>query len=265
MRDTLSRSLPRLLFAGRAPSTGPGRIEPFLSHSELKGMFETIGARYDLQNHLLSLGYDRRWRRRLVDAARPANESLILDMAVGTGDIAIPLALRYPTIRVVGIDYSPRMLRAARRKIAAAGLAARITLRISDIRHTPLDSKTADLVTSAFTLRNLPDRKAALAEFHRLLRPGGRLLVLELAIPQRGAARLVYRPYFDHLMPLFGNLLSRTDYAYSYLRESVHAFPQPSAFCEEMRACGFDRTKALPLGYGTAVLYVGHRGGASLR
>lgn len=223
-------------------------------------MFETIGARYDLQNHLLSLGYDRRWRRRLVDAARPPEGAVILDMAVGTGDIAIPLALHYPTIKVIGIDYSPRMLRAARRKIATAGLEKRIALRMADIRLTPFDSDTADLVTSAFTLRNLPDRKVVLAEFHRLLRPGGRLLVLELALPQRGAARFVYRPYFDHLMPFFGNLLSRTDYAYSYLRESVYAFPQPSDFCEEMRSSGFTRTRAHLLSYGTAVLYTGLRG-----
>lgn len=224
-------------------------------------MFETIGARYDLQNHLLSLGYDRRWRRRLVEAARPANGSLILDMAVGTGDIAIPLALCYPTTRIVGIDYSPRMLRAARRKIASAGLGSRITLRESDIRATRLPSARADLITSAFTLRNLPDRETVLAEFHRLLRPGGRLLILELALPQRGAARLFYGPYFDHLMPLFGNLLSRTDYAYTYLRESVHAFPRPSEFLEEMHASGFVRTKAFELSYGTAVLYIAIRSG----
>lgn len=261
MRSAFSRSLPRFFFSAHSPAAGPEVIEPFLSHGQLQDMFERIGSSYDFQNHLLSMWRDRKWRSILVDAVQAPPDALICDMAVGTGDVAIPLARHYPSARVVGFDNSPRMLERAKKKIAAAGLQKRVSLERSDIRATRLDAAAADVITSAFTLRNLPDRPTVLAEFHRLLKPGGRLFILELGIPPRGPARLVYQPYFDHFMPFLGNLLSRTDYAYSYLRESVHAFPGPDDFVGELRTAGFRRPRAVPLSYGTAVLYICTRGG----
>lgn len=219
-------------------------------------MFETIGGRYDLQNHLLSLWRDTQWRRILIEAIQAKPDSVICDMAIGTGDVSIPTARRYPGTRLFGIDYSPHMLRVAKRKIAAARLSDRIELVQSDIRATPFGPRSADVITSAFTLRNLPDRETVLTEFRRILKPDGRLFILELALPDSGPARLVYQPFFDHLMPLLGNLLSRTDYAYSYLRESVHAFPKAPEFLEELFAAGFPRSRAISLSYGTAILYI---------
>ncbi|HUX21970.1 MAG TPA: ubiquinone/menaquinone biosynthesis methyltransferase [Spirochaetia bacterium] len=259
MKNALSRTLPRLIFSDRAPAAGPEVIEPFLGHVQLMGMFNRIGSSYDLQNHLLSFGLDRLWRRLFVDALRPPAGATICDMAVGTGDIAIPMARRYRDVKIVGVDYSAGMLAVARRKIAAAGLADRISLVESDMRATPIPSSSAEVITSAFTLRNLPDRDRALGEFKRILKPGGRLFVLELGMPERFPVKLIYRPYFDHFMPFLGNLLSRTDYAYSYLRESVYAFPKPHLFLDELRECGFRRTRAVKISYGTAVLYTARR------
>jgi demethylmenaquinone methyltransferase/2-methoxy-6-polyprenyl-1,4-benzoquinol methylase len=222
-------------------------------------MFNRIGSSYDLQNHLLSFGLDRLWRRLLVDVVRPQGGATICDMAIGTGDIAIPLAQRYRDVKIIGVDSSAGMLSVARKKVAAAGLEERISLVESDMRNTPLPSSTADVITSAFTLRNLPDRDRALNEFRRLLKPGGRIFVLELGMPELFPVKMIYRPYFDHFMPFLGNLLSRTDYAYSYLRESVYAFPEPQGFLEELRACGFRRTRAVRISYGTAVLYMARR------
>ena len=222
-------------------------------------MFDRIGSSYDMQNHLLSFGLDALWRRFFVDVVQPSEGATLYDMAIGTGDISIPMARRYPTIRVVGVDYSSSMLIRARRKIRTAGLEERISLLESDIRECPLPDSTADLITSAFTLRNLPDRDRVLSEFHRLLKPGGRLCILELGLPQGGAARMLYEPYFDHVMPFVGNLLSRTDYAYSYLRESVRAFPRPEEFLSELRRAGFAKSRAVYISFGTAVLYLARR------
>lgn len=256
MKHNVSRSLPRLVFSHHARAVGPPVIEPFLGSGQLQRMFDRIGPSYDMQNHLLSFGLDALWRRFFVDVVRPPEGATLYDMAVGTGDIAIPMARRYPTIRIVGVDYSSSMLIRARKKICAAGLEERISLVESDIRECPLPDSTADVITSAFTLRNLPDRERVLAEFHRLLKPGGRLCILELGLPRRGAARMLYEPYFDHVMPFVGNLLSRTDYAYSYLRESVRAFPRPEEFLSELRSAGFPRTRAVYISFGTAVLYL---------
>lgn len=259
MKNNVSRSLPRLIFSARSPAAGPEVIEPFLGHLQLQRMFDRIGSSYDMQNHLLSFGLDTLWRRLFVDVVRPAAGATLCDMAVGTGDIAIPMARRYPDVRIVGVDYSSSMLAKARTKIASAKLEERISLVQSDIRDTPLADSAADVITSAFTLRNLPDRDRALNEFRRILKPGGRLFILELGMPELLPVKMIYRPYFDHFMPFLGNLLSRTDYAYSYLRESVYAFPKPQGFLEELQSCGFRRTRAVKISYGTAVLYMASR------
>ncbi len=225
-------------------------------------MFQSIYGTYDAQNHLLSMGRDIRWRRRLAERLRAAAGGTLCDMATGTGDVAIAAARRWPAVRVVGIDYSDRMLSVARAKLGSLprSVAARISLRSGDIRRSGLPDSSADMLTNTFALRNIPDRSQVLREFHRVLKPGGRLFVMEPGIPAAAAARLLYRVYLSAILPLLGNLLSRTDYAYTYLKRSIEGFPEPAEFLAELRRAGFSRCRAVPFDYGIAVLYTAVKG-----
>ncbi|WP_455381644.1 ubiquinone/menaquinone biosynthesis methyltransferase [Salinispira pacifica] len=261
-RDTLSRRVARFLYGNRETVRGPLRIGAFLGDSQLHRMFETIGRSYDMQNRLLSAGRDAHWRHILVDLVGREPADTVCDMATGTGDVAIELVRRLPGLSVVGVDYSRGMLCRAGEKIAQrrnSPVRNRIRLVESDIRSTPLESGSADVVTISFALRNLSDRGPALEEFRRVLRPGGRLYIMEFALPGTFPLGTIYRFYFDHVMPLFGNLMSRTDYAYSYLRESVHGFPTPHRFIEEIESAGFTRTHVIPLTFGLANVYCARR------
>jgi len=256
---SFARSASRYLFPHRPGLRGPIEVEAHLPDPALRGMFDTVGSTYDWENRLLSLGWDSRWRRVLAAMARPRAGEVVCDMAVGTGEVAIAIAKRYPRSRVVGVDYSKGMLKRARLKVDEKCLAERINLVEADVRATSLAGASVDVVTNAFGLRNIPDRPAVLAEFLRVLRPGGRLLILDFALPTLPLIGPLYRGYFDHLMPLAGNLLSRTDYAYSYLNLSVKAFPKPPAFLEELAKAGFVRLHATLLSYGLAVIFRGER------
>jgi demethylmenaquinone methyltransferase/2-methoxy-6-polyprenyl-1,4-benzoquinol methylase len=262
-RGLPARFLPRALFAGRARASGPDAVGTFLSDRDLHQMFETIGGTYDAQNHLLSLGRDIRWRRVLVGRLRCREGESLCDMGTGTGDVAIAAARRYPGVRVAGIDFSERMLGRALAKAAVLPeeVRRRISLRPGDIRGSGFPDGFADVLTSAFALRNIPDRAPVLRDFHRVLRPGGRLFILETCIPTARLVREIYALYVARVMPFLGNLLSRTDYAYSYLRHSIEGFPPPSAFLEELAAAGFERCRAVPLTFGIAVLFSAFRGG----
>jgi demethylmenaquinone methyltransferase/2-methoxy-6-polyprenyl-1,4-benzoquinol methylase len=160
---------------------------------------------------------------------------------------------------VIGVDFSPAMLRAARRKIRAHGFADRIELRRGDLRELPLGSGELDAVTLCFGIRNIAERRRVLAECFRVLKPGGRLAIMEMTLPERGIIGAVYRWYFDHLVPFLGNVLSRTDYAYSYLVDSVHDFPADEAFLGEIRDAGFGSAGVLRISFGTARIYRGRK------
>lgn len=260
--DTLSRRITRLLYRSRPVARGPSHVGSFLGDSQLHRMFETIGTTYDVQNRLLSLGRDRHWRRMLVNLIAREPVAAVVDMATGTGDVAIELARRFPAVEIVGVDYSQKMLAVAGSKLDRernAPIRDRIRLLRSDIRRTALPAGSADVVTISFALRNLEERSPALAEFHRLLRPGGRLFIMEFALPDSPVIGRGYRLYFDHLMPLAGNLLSRTDYAYTYLKKSVHGFPSPSAFAAEVKRAGFVEVKAVPMTFGLSTIYCARR------
>jgi demethylmenaquinone methyltransferase/2-methoxy-6-polyprenyl-1,4-benzoquinol methylase len=227
-------------------------------------MFTAMSGTYDVQNRILSLGRDAGWRRVLVETVRARDGELVCDMATGTGDVGIAIARRYAGVRVIGVDYCDRMLDVARRKLAClpAAVSERIDLRLGDIRSTDVPSSRVDVLTNTFALRNIPDRAPVLAEFRRVLRPGGRLYVMEPGIPTTPAMKLVYGLYLTRVMPFLGNVLSRTDYAYSYLRHSIECFPGPREFVAELDAAGFTRARAVPLSFGIAVLYEAIRGGS---
>ncbi|HUX11792.1 MAG TPA: ubiquinone/menaquinone biosynthesis methyltransferase [Spirochaetia bacterium] len=259
---TISRLFSRILYSARSAARGPFLVESFLPDSQLHDMFENIGTTYDVQNHLLSFGRDIHWRQILALLVGREPAEVVCDMATGTGDVAIELARRYRSLRIFAVDYSQKMLAVADSKIRKPGNARirdRIQLIHSDIRRTPVAECSADVVTISFALRNIPERRPALEEFFRVLKPGGRLFIMEFALPQSRFIGRAYRLYFDHVMPFIGNLLSRTDYAYSYLKESVHGFPSPERFSAEIAAAGFDGVKALPLTFGLSTVYCARR------
>lgn len=200
-------------------------------------MFDAIAPRYDLLNAVLSLGIDRGWRREAVAAALAKGPRDVLDVATGTADLAIALHRGRPGANVTGVDFSESMLDVGRAKAARAGVAVR--LEVGDGTALPYPDGAFDAVTIAYGLRNFADVDAGLREFRRVLRSGGRLVVLEFPPPPRGIFGRLFRAYFTRVVPLVGGWLSGRRGAYTYLPASVLAFPDPAALAARMRAAGF--------------------------
>lgn len=221
-------------------------------------MFDGIAPRYDLLNHLLSLDIDRWWRRRVVAEVRRDAPRQILDMATGTGDLAIELARRIPGAHVTGVDLSDRMLAQARRKVAARGLADRIGLQQGDAEH-PAAEVCYDVATVAFGVRNFGDLHAGLCGMARTIKPGGKVVILEFSQPRNRLFRALFGFYFRRILPFVGGLVSRDRRAYDYLPASVREFPSPEAFLAMMGRAGFADCRARSLSGGIAYIYIGVR------
>jgi demethylmenaquinone methyltransferase/2-methoxy-6-polyprenyl-1,4-benzoquinol methylase len=233
-------------------------------------MFDGIAPRYDLLNRLMSLGLDRRWRRKTV-AALGLDESVdpgtpgripgrilgrILDLATGTGDLAVAVAVRHGDVQVVGVDPSAGMLDIGRDKIARAGLAERVSLEMGDAQELGFEDGAFDGVCMGFGIRNVPDRPRALAEMARVARPGGRIAILELSEPRRGIMGTLARFHIRVLVPRMGALLSGSR-EYRYLQESIAAFPPADEFAQMMRDAGIEVLAVHALSFGACHLYVG--------
>lgn len=203
--------------------------------NQVRSMFARIAGRYDFLNRSLSAGTDRRWRRRAVVRAGELRGRLAVDACSGTGDLA--LALACGGARVVGVDFTPQMLARARAKAERAASAPIFVL--ADALCLPVRSASADLCTVAFGLRNVADRRAALREMARVLRPGGLALVLEFTTPPGRIFGALYRAYFTRLLPALGRVVSGDREAYSYLPRTVASWPAPSELEREMGECGF--------------------------
>ncbi len=219
-------------------------------------MFNTIARRYDLLNHLLSLNVDRRWRRALVAYAEPRANDRVLDVATGTADVAIEFATRSRAAEIVGVDLSSGMLQVARDKLARLGLAQRIALREGDALSLPFDDASFDVVTIAFGLRNLPDYARGVSEMARVLKPGGRAVVLEF-LPPRGVALVAYRAYLTAFLPVTGRLVSGSPEAYRYLSASVREFVSEEDVRALISGAGLARVESRRLTGGVAGLYRG--------
>jgi demethylmenaquinone methyltransferase/2-methoxy-6-polyprenyl-1,4-benzoquinol methylase len=216
-------------------------------------MFDRIAPRYDFVNRVLSLGLDQSWRRRAVRALQLGERPRVLDVATGTGDLAIAIARACPGAQVIGLDPSPRMLAIARAKLERRGLD--VTLVEGDAQELPFKSCELDAATIAFGIRNVPDRARALRELARVVRPGGRISVLELGEPRAGVMAGLARWHTRVVVPRLGALLSGAR-EYRYLQTSVAAFPPADQFAEVMRGAGLDVVEIAPLTFGACTLFV---------
>ena len=232
---------------------------PLLRDFQVKRMFEDIAFSYDFQTSFLSLGRDIQWRKILAGSFLAQSGSWVLDMATGTGEIAIEICRQNPGVRVIGLDYSPRMVAIGAKKAKARRLENCICLSIGDARTLPFKNDCFDAVTMGFGIRNIQERENVLAEFRRVLKPGGCLLIMEFDYPEDTLMRALYRLYFHWIFPTVGNWLSKTDYAYSYLVDSVRAFPRPKEFLKEMEEGGFHHLRVKSLTWGIARIYSGKR------
>jgi demethylmenaquinone methyltransferase/2-methoxy-6-polyprenyl-1,4-benzoquinol methylase len=212
-------------------------------------MFGEIAHRYDLANHLLSGGLDFLWRKRSARLVQACKPSRILDLATGSGDLALTLKRACPGALVIGADFCPPMLSVARQK----GL---MNLVAADGLQLPFAAGTFDAVTIAFGLRNMASWSKALAEMRRILRPGGLTVILDFSIPP-APLRWVYRPYLHHVLPRIAALLTGKKAAYDYLGDSIEEFPQGAAMCRLLEEVGFVETRAAPLSGGIVSLYTG--------
>lgn len=223
---------------------------------DVQAMFASIAPRYDLLNRVLSLGVDRSWRRVAAGEALALRPARILDVATGTGDFALELKRRAPHAEVTGSDFVPEMLQLARDKARARQLD--LTLDEGDALNLPYPDASFDTVTCSFGFRNFADYGRGLAEFWRVLRPGGRLVILEFPPPGGGVFGHLFRFYFRQVLPRIGALVSGNAGAYTYLPESVLAFPDPGRLAGLMRATGF-RTRYQLLSFGIAAIHVGDK------
>jgi demethylmenaquinone methyltransferase/2-methoxy-6-polyprenyl-1,4-benzoquinol methylase len=226
----------------------------------IRQMFDTIAPRYDLLNRLLSLRQDVSWRRALVSAMAPGKNGRTLDVACGTGDVALEILRRHGSrMAVIGLDFAPGMLRLAKKKINTFSSGEQIQLLAGNALALPFANGTFDAVTIAFGIRNIQDKNSVLKAFYDCLKPGGDLFVLELSTPSKGWLRTAYLFYFRKLLPMVGGLFSHNIGAYRYLPESVLHFPPARQFARLMRDAGFVGVKYKPLSLGIATLFVGHR------
>ncbi len=210
-------------------------------------MFRRVARRYDLANHLLSGGLDYSWRARAAEIVAGWNPSTLLDLATGSGDLALTIARRLPAVEITGADFCAEMLDAARSK----GLTNTV---VADALQLPFAAANFDAVTVGFGLRNMADWGAALAEMARVLRPGGRLLVLDFSLP-RGRLRPIYRGYLHHVLPWVAGLVTGEKKAYDYLGESIERFPSGAEMCALIERSGFREATAEPRSGGIVTIY----------
>lgn len=230
------------------------------SPAKIAGMFDAIAGRYDLLNHVLSAGIDRRWRRRAIRSLRLTGRERVLDLCTGTADLAIAAVRAQPSAaRVVGVDFSGAMLRVGAGKLRRDRLDDRIAMVQGDATRIPLGDASVDAVTIGFGIRNVEHVEVACSELYRVLKPGGRLAILEFAVPDVPVFSGFYAWYVSRVLPQIGRALSRNDSAYAYLPASIDAFATPEEFVNILRQAGFSAISPVRLMFGSVILYTACR------
>ncbi len=226
---------------------------------QIQHMFSSIAPRYDFLNRFLSFGIDTRWRQFAVKLVKYCETGRILDAATGTGDMAMDTAAVTPTsVGIVGIDFCSEMIDIAKSKIRNSPYADRINLSVAPCEAIPFPENSFDSVTIAFGIRNLADRHKGLKEMHRIIKKGGRLIILEFSTPRSPIVKTIYYFYFRRILPIVGGLFSKYA-AYKYLPESVLEFPAQEDFKQILSSVGFINTYHHDLTYGIVTVYVGEK------
>lgn len=230
-----------------------------MSASPIATMFDRISPKYDALNHLLSLNIDKVWRRKAAKTVTKKHPNAILDLATGTGDLAIALTKRNPQAHIIGMDISEKMLDIGKAKVAKRKMESQIELCPGDAASLPFEDNRFDVVTVAFGVRNFENLDKSLSEIHRVLKRGGHIVILEFSMPEKFPVQLLYRFYFKRVLPKIGRHLSKDPGAYTYLPESVERFPKPNDFLQLLLEKGLENGTKRPLSFGIATLYTAEK------
>lgn len=236
----------------------PYKEESSGKKAQVARMFNNISRNYDFLNHFLSLGIDRGWRKKAIKLLRPVNPKIMLDVATGTGDFALQ-ALALDPDKVIGIDISDGMLEVGRKKVAARQLSSKVELLQGDSENLQFEGNKFDAVTVGFGVRNFEDLEKGLAEILRVMKPGAMLVVLEFSRPKAFPFKQVYNFYFKSILPNIGRLVSKDRSAYTYLPESVDAFPDGKDFEAILQKVGFKNTTCEALTFGISSVYTARK------
>jgi len=222
---------------------------------QVADMFDNISGHYDFLNHFLSVGIDKLWRRKAIGLLKKLQPKRILDIATGTGDLALA-ALKLNPDHVTGVDISNKMLAVGQQKIIKKQLQDKVTLKYGDAEALPFEDRSFDAIISAFGVRNFGDLQKGLAEMSRVLDEGGHAVILEFSKPKNFIFRKLYFFYFLNVLPFIGRLISKDNRAYTYLPESVKAFPDGDKMAGILKNCGFKSVKCIPLTFGISTIYL---------
>ena len=224
---------------------------------QVADMFNNISKTYDFLNHFLSLGIDIIWRKKAINELKKDQPQLILDVATGTGDFAFEALSILKPKKIIGVDISQGMLDIAQQKITKRNAGDKFEVKLGDSEKLPFDANEFDAVTVAFGVRNFENLAAGLADIYKVLKPGGKAVVLEFSKPKAFPIKQLYNFYFAYITPGIGKIFSKDVRAYSYLPESVAAFPDGDKFIDLMHKAGFKNTKHRPLTFGICSIYTG--------
>ena len=237
------------------PIVTPYKDQTTSKKEQVAAMFDNIAPKYDFLNQLLSLGIHKGWRKKAINLLRAQQPKSILDIATGTADFAIE-AIKLNPAKVIGVDISEGMLKLGREKIDKLELQNRIELKTGDSESLPFSENSFDAITVGFGVRNFENLEKGITDIYRVLNPGGMLVILEFSKPTHFPVKQVYNFYFKHVTPFVGKLFSKDSSAYTYLPESVNAFPAGEEFLTILRKTGFKEAKAMPLTFGIASIYI---------
>ncbi len=236
----------------------PYKDEQAAKKAQVAKMFNNISARYDFLNHFLSLGIDKLWRKRAIRILAPSSPKMMLDVATGTGDFAFE-ALALKPDKVIGVDISEGMLAHGQQKVINRNLTGKIILKTGDSENLEFEENIFDAVTVGFGVRNFENLEKGLSEIRRVMKPEATLVVLEFSRPRMFPFRQLYNFYFKFILPQIGRMVSKDKSAYTYLPQSVEAFPDGTEFENILKKVGFKDTTCKPLTFGVSTIYTGKK------